>query len=59
MPKTMKGKEILKRVFMGRLQPLPSELEEGMLDYCPPVRVPIGVPVNDFKVLFAVGKKSD
>jgi SAM-dependent methyltransferase len=59
MPKTMKGKEILKRIFMGRLQPLPSELKEGMLVYSSPTPLPIGVPVNDFKVLFAVGRKSE
>ena len=59
MPKTMKGKEILKRIFMGRLQPLPVELQEGAVEYVPPVPVFVGAPINNFKVLFALGRKSE
>lgn len=54
MPKTMKGKEILKRVFWGRLLTLPPEIEEGMAEYYPPVPIPYDSPNFDYKVLYAV-----
>jgi hypothetical protein len=30
MPKTMKGKELLKRVFVGHLAEVPAEIPEGL-----------------------------
>lgn len=33
MPKTMKGKELFKRLFLGKLTPLPSEIDDGMAEY--------------------------
>ena len=35
-PKTMKGKEFLKKVFYGKLKPLKGEIEEGSSGYFPP-----------------------
>jgi len=32
----MKGKEFLKRIFMGKLVPLPPEITDGMAEYTPP-----------------------
>jgi len=55
IPKTMKGKELLKRVFMGKLIPLPPEIKDGMAEYTPPVPITSYSPNRDFKVLFAVG----
>jgi len=54
MPKTMKGKEIFKRIFSGRLLTLPPEIEEGMAEYYPPVPIPYDSPNFDYKVLYAV-----
>jgi SAM-dependent methyltransferase len=58
MPKTMKGKELLKRIFFGKLISLPPEITEGMTHYIPPVPISHDKPNTDYKVLFAVGKKT-
>ncbi len=57
MPKTMKGKELLKRMFFGKLVALPAEITEGMSDYIPPVLIAHDKPCPDYKVVFAVGTK--
>jgi len=54
MPRTMKGKEILKRIFFAKLSPLPNEIEEGMCEYSPPVSLPYNSPDDQYKVLYAV-----
>lgn len=54
VPKTMKGKEILKRIFLGKLFPLPSEVEDGMADYIAPVPISADAPNDHYKVLYAV-----
>lgn len=55
MPKTMKGKEFLKRVFMGKLVPLPPEIKDGMVEYTPPVQIHHDKPNIGYKVIYAVG----
>jgi len=55
IPKTMKGKEKLKRIFFGKLKPIPPEISDGMADYIQPVPIPHDVPNMKYKVLFAVG----
>ncbi|HEX5038151.1 MAG TPA: class I SAM-dependent methyltransferase [bacterium] len=52
MPKTMRGKQFLKRIFLGKLSPLPSEIKDGMAEYRPPVPVDTCGAVDGFKVLF-------
>ena len=54
IPKTMKGKEIFKRIFSGRLIILPSEIEGGVAKYSQPVAIPSDSPADKYKVLFAV-----
>jgi len=56
MPKTMKGKEILKRMFFGRLSPLPAEIEDGIADYVAPVPIPGEQPDRRHKVIYAVAR---
>ena len=59
IPSTMKGKELLKRLFLGRLVSFPSEVTEAMASYCPPARLRTTTePIRDFKVLYAVGRRS-
>lgn len=53
VPRTMKGKEWLKRLFLGPLVSLPSEVTESMAPYCAPSRI-AGSSPPPFKVLFAV-----
>jgi len=57
VPKTMKGKEFLKRIFFGKLDPLPDEIEDGMAEYSEPVSIPCDSPNFEYKVLFAVGHR--
>jgi SAM-dependent methyltransferase len=57
MPRTMKGKEWLKRVFLGRLAAFPAEVADAMAPYRSPVRLRPNGSIRDFKVLFAVGRR--
>lgn len=57
MPKTMKGKEPLKRIFFGKLYPLPPEVKEDMAEYVKPVPISRHSPNNSYKVIFAVARK--
>ncbi len=54
MPKTMKGKEFLKRIFMGKLVPLPPEITDGMSEYIPPSPIDHIASNVEYKVLFAL-----
>ncbi|MBS3918860.1 MAG: class I SAM-dependent methyltransferase [Deltaproteobacteria bacterium] len=56
IPKTMKGKELLKKIFYGELKPLQGELEEGAYEYAPPVSIPSDVANHEFKVIYAVAQ---
>lgn len=56
IPKTMKGKEFLKRIFFGKLIPLPPEITEGMAEYTPPVSIPNNRPNYECKVIYAVAR---
>ena len=53
IPKTMKGKEIFKRIFFGKLLTLPSEIEDGEVEYSPPVAISSDHPNYQYIVLFS------
>jgi ubiquinone/menaquinone biosynthesis C-methylase UbiE len=55
MPKTMRGKRLFKRIFLGRLVPFPAEIRDGIAPYREPVPLQSGSPANTYKVLYAVG----
>jgi len=57
IPKTMKGKEFLKRIFMGKLSQIPSEIYNGMAKYIPPSPISHDIQNFEHKVLFVVGYK--
>lgn len=56
IPKTMRGKEFLKRIFYGPLVELRPELEEGMAKPTPLVSLPIDSPISSYKVIYAVAR---
>ncbi len=56
IPKTMKGKEFLKRLFYGKLKILKEELEEEVYDYLPPAAIRADLPNSEYKVIYAVAK---
>ena len=53
IPKTMKGKEIFKRLFFGKLLTLPAEIEDGQVEYSPPVAISSDQPNYQYIVLFS------
>ncbi len=57
VPKTMEGKKVLKRVFFGKLYPVPAEVKEGMAEYIKPTPIPSDSPNSSYKVIFAVARK--
>ena len=56
MPRTMKGKELFKKIFFGKLSPLPNEVEEGMCEYIPPEPIPCDSRNHKYKVTYAVAR---
>lgn len=56
IPKSMKYKKFLKRLFVGKLISLPDRLKEGMIPYIPPERITPESQDRQFKVIYAVGK---
>jgi SAM-dependent methyltransferase len=59
IPDTMQGKEALKRFFYGKLQQLPKELTADCGDYRPPQTYSAVGPVENWKVLYAIGRIPD
>jgi ubiquinone/menaquinone biosynthesis C-methylase UbiE len=56
VPRTMKGKELLKRVFYGRLEEMPAELASAAVEYARPL--PLADPGDPgVKVVYAVGTR--
>lgn len=56
VPSTMKGKRLLKRLFFGKLSPLPPEVEPSTGEYEPPVPLANGAEAGRYKVLYAIGR---
>ena len=56
VPKTMKGKELLKKVFYGKLVPLKAEIEEGTCEYVPPEPVSVDTINSEYKVIYSVAR---
>jgi SAM-dependent methyltransferase len=58
IPKTMRGKEWLKQMFLGSLTRLPPEVSEKMGHPSPLTPVPAGTTISGYKILYAVGRLS-
>jgi SAM-dependent methyltransferase len=56
IPKTMVGKQALKRIFLGPLIGMPATLDDGLVPYEMPRPVVPG-DTGQFKVIFAVAKR--
>ena len=54
IPRTMKGKEFLKRIFFGRLVRLPSQVQEGVATYLAPAPLSPSSRTEGYKVIFAL-----
>jgi len=58
IPKTMHGKEFLKRIFFGKLLPMPYEIDDNMVEYIAPMLLSSDFSCYNYKVLYAVGYNS-
>ena len=56
MPKTMRGKELLKRIFYGPLAEMKPEIEEGMAKLSPLTPIPFNSPTSAYKVIYAIAR---
>ncbi len=57
IPKTMKWKARLKRIFFGKLRSLPATLGQELHEREPLVEVDLNQAAPQYKVLYAVGKR--
>ena len=57
IPGSLKGRAYLKRIFMGKLIPLPHEVTKGMSSYEAPIEIPVDKANRSFKILYAAGQK--
>ena len=57
IPKTMRGKELLKRIFFGRLTPIPRELSPGR-PLEPLVRIEEVGDLTKYKMIYAVARRA-
>ncbi len=57
IPKTMKGKQLLKRIFIGKLVDMPVELDIDEADVPRPVPVDTSASSPQWKVIYATGAK--
>jgi len=58
IPRTMKGKELLKRIAFGSLVELPNEIPEGESVELPK-SIPTDRPDREHRVVFAVARRID
>ena len=58
IPKTMRGKELLKRIFFGRLTPIPQELTPGIASLESLVRIEEVGDLTKYKMIYAVARRS-
>jgi len=56
MPKTMKGKELFKRIFFGRLSPIPAEITDAPDPYHLPQAISPAISDLSHKIIYLVAK---
>ena len=57
MPRTMKGKEALKRVFFGRLVPIPDEIIDEPKGHVLPEPASGSIACPSYKILYALARR--
>ena len=57
IPGSLRARELLKRVFIGELSPMPNEVYEDMAIYHEPKPIIKGYLCKDFKIIYAVARK--
>jgi SAM-dependent methyltransferase len=57
VPKTMRGKQVLRRILYGRLPEMPADLGLVDLPHTPPDPIVAGVPDTEHRFLYAMGQR--
>jgi SAM-dependent methyltransferase len=57
IPKTMRGKRLLKRLFLGRLVPVWRQVRDGIAPFDEPRPISSSDDASRFRVLYAVGRQ--
>jgi len=57
IPGSLKARERLKRLFIGSLEPIPAEINDGMAEYHEPERLGSDYPTDRYKILYAIATK--
>jgi ubiquinone/menaquinone biosynthesis C-methylase UbiE len=57
IPKTMRGKGWLKRIYFGDLVDMPQCIADIPFNYTPPIDILDDVPENNFKVIYCIATK--
>lgn len=57
MPKTMKGKVLLKKIFMGKMVKYPNIIDSNLFEYEKPLEIPVDKKDEFNTAIFCVGKK--
>ncbi|MFH2011542.1 MAG: class I SAM-dependent methyltransferase [Pseudomonadota bacterium] len=58
IPESLAARAYLKRIFMGRLQPLPKRISDGMAPYEKPLPILIDKLNINYKIIYAVAVKN-
>ena len=56
VPKTMKGKALFKRMFLGSLYRMPGQIGDDTAPYCQPMPIVPSRPCMEYKVIFVVAR---
>lgn len=59
LPKDMKSKELLKRLFFGKLLPIPTSLTDSIFEFEPPDELGVHEVGDKHKVIYSVGRKKN
>lgn len=54
IPGSLRARELLKKIFIGSLEPVPAEIFNGMTDYQEPMPIANGYPTDKYKILYFV-----
>jgi hypothetical protein len=57
VPRTMRGKQVLRRLIYGRLPEMPSDLGQVSLPYVPPTPIRADAPEREHRFLYARGER--
>jgi len=57
LPGSLQARTYLKRIFMGKLVPLPNEVYADIATYDPPVHISKNEVNSDFKIIYAVAQR--